>query len=143
MFFRKLATPSRLLLVLSILVNGFFWGHIKRVHEDLGVLEVSLANAVEANRANVSTIDELIGRVEMCVMEREVDEAANATTVAALRQELEALRAREPEIIRVREEIYRDPSCEELGRTDVAAVCPGIADSVRDYARALGSGGGS
>lgn len=105
------------------------------LRDAIAVQKATIASYEAAQSNNLLRIRELTILNNTCVDERRVDEQQNASTVARLQADLEALRTRPPKI--VREEIYRDPSCAELGRLDIAAACPALADGLRERARSL------
>lgn len=111
------------------------------INDQLIEARTSLSVASEANSTNIITIAGLRESVDACLEGRRVDEAANAQ----LALELQDVRARhQRELARARanrEEIYREPSCAELGDLDIAAACPAIAERVRDQAYRLDQNG--
>jgi hypothetical protein len=132
--FSKLQLAGGIVGVVMAAALFMMWRANGKLHEEVGSLELSLAQAVATNRSNVVVIDDLVIRNNQCVEDRRVDEERSRSTVMALNQDLERLRAR-PTI--VREEVYRDPSCAQLGAIDIAAACPVLASSVRERARGL------
>jgi hypothetical protein len=115
------------------------WRVNGKLHEEIGKYRSEIVQATSVNRENVAEIDAITKQNNQCVESIRVDKERNVKTVSDLYVELEQLRARKPAI--VREEIYRDPSCAQLGSIDIAAVCPALADGVRKRAGALGARG--
>lgn len=100
------------------------------LNEEVGAARVSIAQAELTNETNIGTIDDLINRNNLCVSGREADLENNATTVAQLESDFAALAAQEERVRIVREEIFREPSCAELGAISITAVCPALASSL-------------
>lgn len=99
--------------------------------EEVGAARLSIEQAALTNVTNVTTITNLTQQINQCVDERAIDEQANQETLTALRVELAEMTAREPLVEIVREEIFREPSCAELGALDINAVCPALAVELR------------
>lgn len=107
------------------------------LREDLGAAQLSIEQAKATNASNVAAIETVRQGLLACIDDRRVDETQNAVTVAQLQGDLETLRNRRQEVRVVREKIFRDPSCAELGAIDIAATCPALADSLLSSARSL------
>lgn len=100
--------------------------------EEVGAARLSIEQAAVTNTTNVTTITNLTQQINQCVDERAIDEQANQETLTALRVELAEMEAQEPLVEIIREEIFREPSCAELGALDIGAVCPALAVSLRE-----------
>lgn len=108
----------------------FMWRANANLNEELGQAEQAIAQAAQTNRENQATIEQLRANLGMCVEQRRVDEQANQETVAQLQRDLDALSLQEERVRVVREEIFREPSCNELGEMDIAGTCPALADEL-------------
>ncbi len=107
------------------------------LNEEVGAARVSIAQAELTNETNLATLDDIINRNNLCVAGRAADLENNATTVAQLESDFAALAAQEERVRIVREEIFREPSCAELGAISISAVCPALASSLLDRADSI------
>lgn len=108
----------------------FMWRANADLSEELGQAEQAIAQAAQTNRENQATIEQLRSNLSTCVEQRRVDEQANQETIAQLQRDLDALSLQEERIRVVREEIFREPSCNELGEMDIAGACPALANEL-------------
>lgn len=137
MLSKGLMISTGLLAVLA----WFLWTQNGSLREDLGQAKAAVAQAAQTNTNNLTTITDLGDRLDACVTEREVDEAANVATVSALNADILRLEEQGFETRIVTEEIFREPSCEELGNLDITAACPALAARLRLSADSLDGGG--
>ncbi len=107
------------------------------LNEEVGAARVSIAQAELTNETNLGTIDDLINRNNVCVAQRAADLENNEATVAQLESDFAALEAQEERVRIVREEIFREPSCAELGAISITAVCPALASSLLNRADSI------
>ncbi len=119
----------------------FMWRANAALNEDLGAAKISIEQAELTNTTNLVTITNLTTEINQCVEQQAIDEAANQDTRVALRVQIADLEAREPLVRIIREEIFRDPSCEVLGNLDLGAACPALVDSLRERSHGLDQGG--
>ncbi len=134
---KPLMIATGILVVICLLL----WRQNSSLHEDLGQAKAAVTQAAQTNSNNLVTITDLGDRLDSCVTERQVDEAANVAVVSSLNADILRLEEQGFEIRIETEEIFRDPSCEELGNIDVTAVCPALAASMRDSADSLDRSG--
>lgn len=134
---RGLMIATGIMAVICLLL----WRQNSNLHEDLGQAKAAVTQAAQTNSNNLVTITDLGGRLDKCVTDRQVDEAANVAVVSALKADILGLEQAGIEIRIEREEIFREPSCEELGELDINAVCPALATGLRDSANSLNRGG--
>ncbi len=137
MLSKPLMIATGILVVICLLL----WRQNSNLHEDLGQAKAAVTQAAQTNSNNLVTITDLGDRLDSCVTERQVDEAANVAVVSSLNADILRLEEQGFEIRIETEEIFRDPSCEELGNIDVTAVCPALAASMRDSADSLDRSG--
>ena len=128
-------------LAAAIIIIGILWNQNGNLHEEIGKAEAAVAEAKQTNDNNLTTITDLGDRLDQCVTDREVDEAANIATVSSLNADILRLTEEAGEVRIEREEIFREPSCEELGNLDINAICPALASGLRDSARSLDRSG--
>ena len=119
----------------------FMWRANAALNEDIGAARISIEQAALTNTTNLVTITNLTTEINQCVEQQAIDEAANQETLVALRVQIADLEAREPLVRIIREEIFRDPSCEVLGNLDLGAACPALVDSLRERSFGLDQGG--
>lgn len=130
----KVLGGAALLMAIAL---AFTWRQNMKLSEALGAAELSIQQAEVTNEENLSTIMSLQVNLSTCVDQRRVDEQQNQTTIIELRRDIEELEGREQEVRIVREEIFRDPSCAELGAIDIGAACPALGVSLFDRANDL------
>ena len=128
-------------MAVCLLVIWFLWNQNGNLQEDIGKAKAAVTQAAQTNSNNLVTITDLGDRLDTCVTDREVDEAANIAVVSSLNADILRLEEQGFEIRIETEEIFRDPSCEELGNIDVTAACPALAASMRDSADSLNRSG--
>lgn len=125
-------------VTLAMAVGMFFMFNANAsLNERLGAAELSIAQAESTNAINLTAIDTLQAGLNVCVDQRAVDETANAVVVAQLESDLELSQERADRVRIVREEIFRDPSCAELGSLDIGAACPALLTSLLNSSDSL------
>lgn len=124
------------LAVAGLLAAVLGW-RLLAAQEALGESRQALDQATLANQVNQETIDTVTMTLESCIADRAVDEQQNAIVVVELEARAIELEARSQRVRVVREEIFRDPTCEELGGLDIGLLCPAWAVSLRERATAL------
>lgn len=137
MLSKVLGAAAGLLAIICFLL----WKQNGNLQEDIGKAKAAVVQAAQTNSNNLVTITDLGDRLDKCVTDREVDEAANVAVVSSLNADILRLEEQGFEIRIETEEIFRDPSCEELGNIDVTAACPALAASMRDSADSLNRSG--
>lgn len=125
------------LAVVAIIAAILGW-RLLAAHEELGTHQQALDQATLANQENQTTIIAIRAELNTCVRERAIDEQQNEIAVANLETRAAELEARAREVRVVREEIFRDPTCEQLGNLDIGALCPAWAAELRQRAASFG-----
>lgn len=115
----------------------FLWTQNGNLQEEMGKAKAAVTQAKQTNTNNLTSIADLGDRLDTCVRDREVDVAAGVAVVSALKADILGLEERGVEIRIEREEIFREPSCEELGNLDITAICPALSTGLRDSANSL------
>jgi hypothetical protein len=133
MLSKGLMISTGLLAVLA----WFLWTQNGNLREEIGKAEAAVVQAKQTNDNNLTSITELGDRLDTCVREREVDVAAGVAVVSKLKADILDLEGRSLEVRIEREEIFREPSCEELGELDITAICPALSTSLRERADSL------
>ena len=118
-------------LAMLVVMFGFSSCALDRAKNDLATARANLVTCVGVNERNKDAIATVKLINEQCIAGREVDETKHANTVAGwiVERELLQVRASEKHILEV--EVYRNPSCAELAKTDINAICPDLANSLR------------
>ncbi len=136
-----LSKPLMVATGIMVVICLLLWRQNSSLNEDLGQAKAAVTQAAQTNDNNLVTITDLGDRLDKCVADRLVDEAANVAVVSSLNADILRLEEEGFEVRIETEEIFRDPSCEELGNIDVAAACPALAASMRDSADSLNRSG--
>lgn len=123
------------------LIIAFLWISNGKLNAEVGAAKAAVTQAKQTNSNNLTTITDLGDRLDQCVVDRQVDEAAGVAVVSQLKADILGLEQAGIEIRIEREEIFREPSCEELGDLDINAVCPALASGLRISANSLNRSG--
>lgn len=134
---KGLMIAAGIMAVIALLL----WRENSSLHDKLGQAKAAVTQAAQTNSNNLVTITDLGDRLDKCVADRLVDEAANVAVVSALKADILGLEQAGIAVRIEREEIFREPSCEELGELDINAVCPALATGLRDSANSLNRSG--
>jgi len=124
-------------IAVCVIIIGLLWNQNGKLHETVGLAEAAVLQAKQTNTNNLTTIADLGDRLEKCVRDREVDITAGEAVVSALKADILGLENRDIEVRIQREEIFREPSCKELGELDINAICPRLASSMRERANSI------
>jgi len=128
-------------MAIAVVIIIILWNQNGNLHEEMGKAQAAVTQAAQTNSNNLVTITDLGDRLDKCVTDRQVDEVANIAVVSALKADILDLEEEGFGIRIEREEIFREPSCEELGELDIAAICPALATGLRDSADSLNRSG--
>ena len=124
-------------MAIAVIIIIVLWNQNGNLHEEMGEAKAAVTQAKQTNTNNLTTITDLGDRLDTCVRDREVDVAAGVALVSVLKADILTLEERGVEIRIEREEIFREPSCEELGNLDINAICPALATGMRAGADSL------
>lgn len=119
-------------------------GRLDRALAENGELRVRLDTVVEANETNMETINAL-RKANADLLERiRLDEEAAAEAARRAAERAQELRRQRDDARRQLEAaLGATPSCEALGRMDLAAACPAFGDRLLDlYQRGRPNGDG-
>jgi len=134
---KGLMIAAGIMAVIALLL----WRENSSLHDKLGQAKAAVTQAKQTNDNNLVAITDLGDRLDKCVADRLVDEAANVAVVSELKADILELEEEGIGIRIEREEIFREPSCEELGNLDINAICPALATGLRDSADSLNRSG--
>lgn len=102
---------------------------LETAQRDLGVAQTNLTQEKAANdlleKANNSLIDEVL-----------VSKAEQKASVEYIRNLEASLKTASVSTRKQRDEIYKEPGCDQLAKIDIAAMCPDLAGSLRQRAAA-------
>lgn len=93
--------------------------------------QAALLDCRAANGRTAATVTALQTVNGECMAQWRESQGRAESAVVSLREWLESRPPGHVERVREREVIYRDPDCDQLARTDIAAVCPALADRLR------------
>ena len=124
------------LAVMGLLTAVLGW-QLLTAREALGESRQALDQAVLANDVNQETIEQVTSTLDSCIAARAVDEQQNAIVIAELQAAAAELTTRANQVRVVREEVFRDPACNELGSLDIDLLCPAWSDELRERAAPL------
>ena len=133
MLSKPLMIATGILAVICLLL----WRQNSNLNEEVGKAKAAVAQAAQTNSNNLTTISDLGDRLDRCVADRLVDEAANVAVVSELKADILELEEEGFEIRIETEEIFRDPSCADLGAINIGAACPALVTSLLDRANSL------
>ncbi len=120
-----------------VVISMFLGWRLLAAHERIGEFEFAVEQATLTNKDNQIVITNISGKLDTCVADRAVDEQQNEITVANLRALTAKLETDAARVKADRKEIFRDPTCEELGNLDIGALCPAWAVSLRERATTI------
>ena len=123
--------------VVMVLAALFMGNRLMAAKEEIGAKQQALDQATLTNQRNQRALDEVEARFNKCVDDRKVDQEQNAVALANLERHAAEVEARKQRVRVEKEEIFRDPTCEELGNMDIAAMCPRWAEQLRDRSAAF------
>ncbi len=119
-------------LALLVVLFGFNSCALDRAKTNLATARANLQTCSDVNDKNKSAIETVKLINTQCVAGRLADETKHSNAVAAWVVERRLLEVEASEE-RIREiEIYRNPDCAELAKVNITAICPDLANSLRD-----------
>lgn len=101
---------------------------------------VAVDQAKQVNGENLDTINDLGTRLTAAVEGRRADEARQVTAAHNWEVERETLKARANEIETETIEVYRDPTCSDLAKINITAICPAFVSGMRQRADRVNEG---
>jgi len=119
------------LLFILYTINQLSLGKLR---QENAAYEVAVEQCATTNSNNKTAIEFLKLQNTQCLDERRQDETTLANAAAAWDAEKAALLERGQEVEIRNVEVYREPSCAELAQLDINAVCPDLANGLRQRA---------
>lgn len=92
---------------------------------------VAVDQAEQVNGENMDAINSLSVLLVDAVESRRADEARQVKTAHNWEVERETLKARANEIETETIEVYRDPTCSDLAKINITAICPAFVSGMR------------
>lgn len=123
------------LLLASTLI--WLWVANQRLNQKTGALEAALETATAVNQTSQQALTDAVQANQTCMAKFKQTEDQNARALENLAKDYIELEARKQRVQIRREEIFREPSCKELGEINIAVVCPTLATRLRNQAHAF------
>lgn len=124
-------------IVVLVVLAGFQARTIKKQAGEVAKAVVAVAQAKETNETNVANIAALETSLVDAVAQWETDVAAHNQAVHKWEVERELLEVRANEKETERVEVYRDPTCSDLAKINITAICPAFVSGMRDRADSI------
>ena len=122
------------ILITVVLLFGFQSCSVEKLKKENAAYEVAVEQCAKTNKANKTVVEFLKLQNSQCLDARREDETRLANAAAAWEAEKAALIERGQEVEVRNVEVYREPSCAELAQLDISAVCPDLANGLRQRA---------
>ena len=132
----KAAAPYLLVLAFVLAMWGL-WSTNQKLNKEIGSVRGQLEQAVSANETNQKSIEKYDGLLKACNDKFELATTNNRIAVAKLNSDYEALSNQKDRVHVELKEIFKAPSCDELGKIDINAVCPALATELRSIANSI------
>lgn len=132
----KILVPMIGVAVMGAII-WWLWSSNQNLNKQLGKLRSDLNVAISFNKTNDETINKLKAANADCTDKFTTANSENEIRLGLLQEEYDRLKEKKQRVRIERQEIYRDPSCEELGNLDITTVCPALSDSLRESARGI------
>lgn len=121
-------------IIILAIALGFTSCTVKRQAGEVAKATAAVAQAKETNDENLVTIKDITKKLADAVEGRRADEALQIATAHKWEVERGQLEARANEIQTESIEVYRDPTCSDLAKINIAAICPDLVFGMRQRA---------
>jgi len=125
-----------LILALAI-ATGLQTCTVRKQAGEVAKATAAVAQAKETNVTNVANIVDLETELAASVAKWETDVAAHNAALHKWEVERELIEARANEKETERIEVYRDPTCSDLAKINITAICPDFVSGMRQRADSL------
>lgn len=125
-----------LILALAI-ATGLQTCTVRKQAGEVAKATAAVAQAKETNTTNVANIVDLETELAASVAKWETDVAAHNAALNKWEVDRELLEARANEKETERIEVYRDPTCSDLAKINITAICPDFVSGMRQRADSL------
>ena len=122
------------LVIALAIATGLQTCTVRKQAGEVAKARVAVDQAKDTNVHNVGVIDDLEAKLNAAVVDRIADEAAHKTAVDKWEVERELLEVRANEIETETVEVYRDPTCADLAKINITAICPAFVRGMRQRA---------
>lgn len=125
------------LIIALAIATGLLASTVKNQAGEVAKAIVAVEAAEKVNETNVANIEELETQLNDVRGQWETDVAVHDTALTNWKVEREQLKARanDKEIERI--EVFRDPTCSDLAKIDITAICPAYVSGMRQRADSL------
>lgn len=127
--------------LVTAIALGFTSCTVKKQAGEVAKARQAVDQAEQVNTENQATIDDLVERLNEAVTENEADEARHLTATHNWEVERAELRAAANEIRTETIEVYRDPTCADLAKINLTAICPAFVNGMRQRADRINENG--
>lgn len=125
-----------LILALAI-ATGVQTCTVRKQAGEVAKARVAVDAAKTVNDHNLKNINNLAVRLDESVAGRIADETAHKTAVDKFEVDLELLEVRANDAERNQTQVYQDPTCADLAKINITAVCPAFVTGMRQRADSL------
>jgi hypothetical protein len=119
------------LLVAAVFVASFQTWRVGGLKAENARFEIAVDQCKATNNRNKQAIETVKLINQQCIDGRRTDERAQANAVVAWTVERELLKAKANEKGDNIVEVFREPTCADFAKVNIAAICPGMVDGLR------------
>lgn len=126
-------------IVMGVLAALCFWlwNSNQKLNREIGSVRVQLSQAVLTNETNQNSITELDNLLHTCNEKFDQSVSNNKIAIKQLTSDYENLKKQKDRVHVELKEIFKTPSCEELGNIDINSSCPALANELRSIADSI------
>ena len=124
------------LIIALAIATGLQTCTVRKQAGEVAKARVAVDQAKEVNETNVA-IDDLEKSLTETVAKWETDVARQNAAALKWEVERELLEARANEKETERIEVFRDPTCSDLAKINITAICPAYVSGMRDRADSI------
>lgn len=125
------------LIIALAIATGLQTCTVRKQAGEVAKARVAVDQAKEVNETNVVAIDDLEKSLTETVAKWETDVARQNAAALKWEVERELLEARANEKETERIEVFRDPTCSDLAKINITAICPAYVSGMRDRADSI------
>lgn len=127
--------PVLLGLVIALAVaTGVQSCTVRKQAGEVAKARIAVDQAEQVNTENLATILDVTDLLKDAVEGWQTDKARQEATAHKWEVEREKLKARANEIRTETIEVYRNPTCADLAKTNITAICPAFVAGMRERA---------
>ena len=125
------------LIIALAIATGLQTCTVRKQAGEVAKARVAVDQEKEVNETNVVAIDDLEKSLTETVAKWETDVARQNAAALKWEVERELLEARANEKETERIEVFRDPTCSDLAKINITAICPAYVSGMRDRADSI------